>query len=163
MSFGFEMTLEEEREFQLQLQRDKEEFEALNLDYYKDFEYSHFTEFISSMEHLNKSYGTDYFVNEYVTEDKLDSWRLHESLYVVGFVEYLCDKNGIKLPDYVSKFNGVKLDKLLFHKGVFEMIKSGVYKCGTDAYINRLPYFSKYNLILSTVDEVVKNCTSSRV
>lgn len=159
MSFGFQMTEEEEKEFNLQLKMDKEEFEALNIDYYKDFDYADFTVFISASEHKAKSYGSRYFVYEFINEESLRAWDLHKTLYTLGFVEYLCERDNLELPEYVGKFQGVKMDKWLFHEGTFLAIKNGLYREGITAFNKKLGYFSKYNLAFNTVNEVIKDGT----
>lgn len=157
MSFGFQMTEEEEKEFNLQLKMDKEEFEALNIDYYKDFDYADFTVFISASEHKAKSYGSRYFVYEFINEESLRAWDLHKALYTLGFVEYLCERDNLELPEYVGKFQGVKMDKWLFHESVLNLLLSGYYRRALDAFNSKKAYFSKYGLAFDTVDEVIKN------
>lgn len=153
----FAMTEEEEREFNLKLQKDKEEFEKLNIDYYKDFDYGDFTVFISASEHKAKSYGSRYFVYEFINEESLRAWDLHKALYILGFVEYLCERDNLPFPNYIKIFEGVRLEKWLFHEGVYDSIKGGLYSRGIDAFNNKLKYFSKYGLAFDKVDEVIKD------
>lgn len=156
MANMFSMTPSEELEFQKQLEEDRRKFEALGLDYYTEFDYGNFTSFISASEHKAKSYGADYFVNEFINSESLANWKLHEALYTVGFVEYLCGKYDLELPAYVREYEGVKMPKLLFHESVYKALRNGMWGRGYDAYKNRLNFFAKHNLVFSHVDEVVK-------
>lgn len=151
----FAMTEEEEKKWREELQRDKEEFESLHLDYYKEFEYGHFTEFISSMEHYVQSYGHNNYIYEYVTEERLANWLYHEALFVVGYVEYLCNKYSLKEPESIQEYKDKKLDKLLFHRGVLISIKDGEYEWALDAYKHGVKELLKHNIALGTVEDVV--------
>lgn len=151
----FQLTDEEERQLDERLRREKEEFESLNLDYYKNFEYGHFTEFISSMEHYVQSYGHENFVYEYVTEERLAAWKLHETLFVVGYVEYLCNKYNIKEPKSIKKYKDKKMDKLLFHHGLILMMHDGMYGRALECYKDGVKELLQHNIVLGTVEDVV--------
>lgn len=151
----FAMTEVEEKEWRKELQRDKEEFESLHLDCYKEFEYEHFTEFISSMEHYVQSYGHKNFIYEYVTEERLANWLYHETLFVVGYIEYLCNKHGLKEPESIQEYKDKKLDRLLFHRGVLTSTNKGLFSGVLREYKNAIPELLWHNIVLSTVGDVV--------
>lgn len=150
----FVMTEEVEKKWLEELKRDKEEFESLHLDYYKKFEYRHFTEFISSMEHYVQSYGHKNFIYEYVTEERLANWLYHETLFVVGYVEYLCNKYGLKEPESIQEYKDKKLDKLLFHRGVLISTDKGLFSGVLREYKNAIPELLWHNIILRTVEDM---------
>lgn len=134
-------------EYHKEEERAREEFLSLGLDYYdKGYNYDHYTEFISMLLHKRKSEGADWVVNTFIKRN-IGNWgNLHENLFAVGYAEWLCEREGLVKPDYIEKYKGVKLDKLLFHEGE---ILWKQYNVLLSSYKNKLDIFSSHNLVIT--------------
>lgn len=134
-------------EYYKEEERCKKEFLALGLDCYgSEYNYDHFTEFISMLLHKNKSMGSDWVVNTFIKRN-IGLWgNLHENLFAVGYAEWLCNKYGVSRPDYLNMYEGIKLDKWLFHQGAVILNR---YQKYLKEYTDCLVEFKKYRLVVS--------------
>lgn len=133
----------------------EEKFNSLGLSYFDlSYNYNHYTEFISGCLHRNKSYGSEYIVYDFVAKN-LGLWHeLHENLFAVGYAEWLCLRSNLKFPSYIYDWKDVKLEKLLFHRGV---LVTRSYSTLLHRYEDALDIFKKHNLVIteSELQEVV--------
>lgn len=133
----------------------KKEFESLNLDYIKEYDYNEFTSFVSSLEHYNKSWGYPRLISDYINEKNIENWVDYKRLYAVGYVEYLHDTLGYEIPDYIKKYENVKLDKFLLNSAMMICLENLNYSLVLNFYSKRIKQFESHNLIISEVEVVV--------
>lgn len=121
-------------------------------EYYENFEYKDLTEFISGHENRNKSMGfTDYV--KWIEEAHIENFWKPKRLFLCGYIKYHCNKRNIPYPEFIIKFDGEKMDKLLFHHGI--MLKSSfMSNVLEDSYYNAIPELLEYNIVVNELDNI---------
>lgn len=123
------------------------------LDYYKEFDYKDLTSFISGHEHKHKSIGFKGYL-ELVEDAHIENFWKPKRLYLCGYVIYHCNKRGITIPEFIRKFDGEKMDKLLLHSGSLVLVNLGI-KSFEELYNSAILEFLEYNLLICEVDTVI--------
>lgn len=148
MSNIFDWTEEEKLQFEQDNFKAKAEFEALNLDFYKENPEQDWYTFISHLEHYNKSWGTDKLLYSYLSVEKLQSWPKAKRCYTLGYVLYLCNKYNKQKPDYLEHFKDEKMDKILFGPVILDAYNKGLYQDILSSYRNCIYELSLYNIYI---------------
>ena len=155
MSNIFDWTEEEKLQFEQDNFKAKAEFEALNLDFYKENPEQDWYTFISHLEHYNKSWGTDKLLYSYLSVEKLQSWSNSKRCYPLGYVLYLCNKYNKQKPDYLEYFKDEKMDKILFGSVILDAYNKGLYQDILSSYRNCIYELSLYNIYCKEIEVVV--------
>ena len=155
MSNIFDWTEEEKLQFEQDNFKAKAEFEALNLDFYKENPEQDWYTFISHLEHYNKSWGTDKLLYSYLSIEKLQSWSKAKRCYTLGYVLYLCNKYNKQKPDYLEYFKDEKMDKILFGPVELDGIARDYYESILKTCRNNIAELKQYNIYCREIDVVV--------
>lgn len=155
MSNIFDWTEEKKLQFEQDNFKAKTEFEALNLDFYKENPEQDWYTFISHLEHYNKSWGTDKLLYSYLSVEKLQSWSKAKRCYTLGYVLYLCNKYNKQKPDYLEYFKDEKMDKILFGSVILDAYNKGLYRDILSSYRNCIYELSLYNIYCKEIEVVV--------
>lgn len=155
MSNIFDWTEEEKLQFEQDNLKAKTEFEALNLDFYKENPEQDWYTFISHLEHYNKSWGIDKLLYSYLSVEKLQSWSKAKRCYTLGYVLYLCNKYNKQKPDYLEHFKDEKMDKILFGSVILDAYNKGLYQDILSSYRNCIYELSLYNIYCKEIEVVV--------
>ena len=155
MSNIFDWTEEEKLQFEQDNFKAKAEFEALNLDFYKENPEQDWYTFISHLEHYNKSWGTDKLLYSYLSIEKLQSWSKAKRCYTLGYVLYLCNKYNKQKPDYLEYFKDEKMDKILFGTSELYDLKQGYYYNILKTYIDCIDELKQFNIYCREFEVVV--------
>lgn len=84
-------------------------------EYYTDFNYSDFDLFISSLKHQLKHIGNEKFIQKYESEPPIT--EKHKLLYIVSMIKTICQENKLVIPEWIGKYDKVRMEKLLFPYG----------------------------------------------
>lgn len=155
MSNIFDWTEEEKLQFEQDNFKAKAEFEALNLDFYKENPEQDWYTFISHLEHYNKSWGIDKLLYSYLSVEKLQSWSKAKRCYTLGYVLYLCNKYNKQKPDYLEYFKDEKMNKILFGSVILDAYNKGLYQDILSSYRNCIYELSLYNIYCKEIEVVV--------
>ena len=155
MSNIFDWTEEEKLQFEQDNLKAKIEFEALNLDFYRENPEQDWYTFISHLEHYNKSWGIDKLLYSYLSVEKLQSWSKAKRCYTLGYVLYLCNKYNKHKPDYIEYFKDEKMDKILFGSVILDAYNKGLYQDILSSYRNCIYELSLYNIYCKEIEVVV--------
>lgn len=151
----FDWTEEEKLQFEQDNLKAKTEFEALNLDFYKENPEQDWYTFISHLEHYNKSWGIDKLLYSYLSVEKLQSWSKAKRCYTLGYVLYLCNKYNKQKPDYLEYFKDEKMNKILFGTSELYDLKQGYYYNILKTYTDCIDELKQYNIYCREIEVVV--------
>ena len=155
MSNIFDWTEEEKLQFEQDNFKAKAEFEALNLDFYKENPEEDWYTFISHLEHYNKSWGTDKLLYSYLSIEKLQSWSKAKRCYALGYSLYLCNVHNKRKPDYLVYFKDEKMDKILFGLSELHDLSLGYYQNILKTCKNCIDELKQYNIFCREIAVVV--------
>lgn len=123
-------------------------------EYYTDFEYTDFDLFISSLKHQLKSLGAEAFIHKYESEPAIA--EKHKLLYLVSMIKTIGKENRLTLPEWISIYDKVKMDKLLFPHGTILYTKlTNDESMLKDRQSKAIKEFMDHNLIEISLKDVM--------
>ncbi len=119
-----------------------------------------FENYKSNVCHLVKDMGEFHFIKELLINDDItvlfEKAKYAEALYLLGMLDYLCNKNNLMQSTKYENLRSCKLEEVIYPSDVF--MKYLIYKNESileDSFKDAIPEFKRYNIVEKDVENIV--------